>query len=93
MSKLDKTKLLSLQHFKEEEVAEPINRKNNEVMGPNKSYAEWFNNLESWRVKKSKDKIIRGGKDRYWCPNYNMEGGFYVMYMNHPANKHDKWAE
>ena len=60
---------------------------------PNKIYAEGLNNIESWRVKKSKDKITRGGQDWYWCPKHKMEGKFYEMYMKHTANKHDEWVE
>ena len=36
---------------------------------PNKSSFEEINNLEYWRVKKSKDNITRDGQDWYWCPN------------------------
>ena len=30
---------------------------------PNKSYVEGINNIEPWRVKKSKDKVTRDGQD------------------------------
>ena len=28
-----------------------------------------------------------------WCPNHNMDGKFYGMYMNHPTKKHDEQDE
>ena len=51
---------------------------------PNKIYVGGLNNIESWRVNKSKDNITRYGQDWYWCPKHDMEGKFDVMYMNYP---------
>ena len=39
---------------------------------PNNTYVEGLNNLESWRVNKSKDNITRYGQYWYWYPKHNM---------------------
>ena len=51
----------------------------NKVRDPNNSYVGGLNDLESWRVKKSKENITRDVRDCYWCPKHNMEGKFDVM--------------
>ena len=56
-------------------------------------YVGVINNIESWRFNESKDNITIDVQVCYWCPKYKIEGGFDVMYMNRPANKHDEWAE
>ena len=60
---------------------------------PNKSCVEGLNNIEYWRVRKSKDKITTHGQEMYCLPNHIMEGKFNGMYMNHPANKHDELSK
>ena len=69
------------------------NNTNNKGSDPNNIYVERLNNIESWRVKKSKDKITRYGQDWYWFPKHKMKGKFDGMYMYHPNNKHDEWDE
>ena len=64
------------------------NNTNNKGRDPNKSFVEGLNNIESWRVNKSKDKIARNGQDWYWFPKHKMEGNFDIIYMNHPTKKH-----
>ena len=66
---------------------------NNKVSYLNKSYVEGLNNIESCRVNKSKNKIIRYGQDWYWCLNHNMEGKLYGIYVDHPSKKNDEWYE
>ena len=66
---------------------------NIKVSESNKSYAEGLNDLESWRVNKSKKNITRYVQDWWWCPKHKMEGKFDGMYINHPSNKHNEWAE
>ena len=66
---------------------------NTKVRETNKIIFQGLANLDSWRIKKSKDKITRDGQDWWWCPNHKMEGKFDGMYMNHPPNKHGEWSK
>ena len=56
---------------------------------PNKSYIQVINNIESWIVKKSEEKVARDGQYWWWFPKHNTGGKFNGMYMNHPDNNHD----
>ena len=66
------------------------NNTKNKGRDPKKVYVEGLNNIESWRVNKSKGNINRDGQDWYWFPKHRTEGKFDGVYMKHPANKHDK---
>ena len=61
--------------------------------GGNKNYVKGLNNLESYRINRSKDKMTRYSQYWWWCPKNNMDGKFYGIYMNHLSNKHDGWEE
>ena len=67
------------------------NRTNNKGRYHNKSYVDGLNNIESWKLKKSKYNITTHGQYWYWCHKHKMEGKFDENYMNHPANQNDKW--
>ena len=88
LSKLEKKYFLETDQLGGVNVTYNRNNTNNNRRNPNKIYVEEINNIESWRVNKSKDEITRDDQDLYWCPKHKMEGKFDGMYMNHPTNKY-----
>ena len=62
-------------------------RTNTKGRDPNNIYVGGPNNIESWIVKKSKDKITRDGQ-YWWCyPNHKMKGKFMeCTRSNHPKS-------
>ena len=58
-------------------------RTNSYGRDPNMSYIEGINNLEYWRVKKSRENIIRYGQNWWWSPKHKTEGKSNGVYINH----------
>ena len=95
LSKLDENQTSVLATFQEGggNINQTHTNTNTKVRHPNKSYVEGLNRIESCRVTKSKDNVTRDGQDWCWFPKHNMKCKFDVMYINHPANKHDERVE
>ena len=85
MYKLEKQKFPQIIQGGGGNITQTLTNTNNNGRDTNKSYFEGLNNIESWRVEKSRDKIARYVQDWYWYPKHNMEGKFDVIYMSHPS--------